>query len=276
MNDYDKNFLRKYQKSRYEKDSILCAGFDPAIPKQREKDVLNSKYFERKSIEDGILYFLEDFLDNIHEYCSAIKPNNQFLFHFSLNAYKKMNKMIHEKGLISILDHKLGDIGSTNDAAFFWMREMGFDAVTFSPFAGNIAESIEAAHKANIGLITLTLMSNPEAVYFMKNAIIDGQKGYEFIARTVKEYNGDGVVVGATGHISEFDMQRIRELIGQDMIMLIPGIGSQQGDIEKVVKNGGKNILVNVSRAIMYSDTIRESAKAFNQQLNKIRKKFEE
>ncbi|HUT80922.1 MAG TPA: orotidine 5'-phosphate decarboxylase / HUMPS family protein [Candidatus Bathyarchaeia archaeon] len=271
MTDYESNFIKKYQKARDEKNSILCAGFDPAISDQRENNVIPGRYFKDKSIEEGMLEFFEEFLESVHENCCAIKPNNQYIFHFSLDAYQKMNRMIHEQGLVSILDQKLGDIGSTNDSGFYWMNKMGFDAVTFSPFAGNIAESITSAHKVGMGLIALTLMSNPEAIYFMKNAQIEGKSGYEFIAQKIGELKGDGLVVGATGHVTELDIQKIRKLAGNDPVMLIPGIGKQQGDLNKVIVHGGKNILLNVSRDILYSNNIKEAAIRYNNQFNNVR-----
>jgi orotidine-5'-phosphate decarboxylase len=189
-----------------------------------------------------------------------------------LASYQKMNKMIHEQGLVSVLDQKIGDIGSTNDSGFYWMNKMGFDAVTYSPYAGNIEESLNAAHKVGMGLITLTLMSNPDAIYYMKNAVIEGQKGYEFIARKMKELNGDGMVVGATGHVTTEDLQKIRELAGDDIVMLVPGIGKQEGDLKKVIKYGGENIFLNVSRGILYSDNIKDTAMKYNNQFNEVRK----
>jgi len=271
--NYDKDFLRKYQKVRDEKNSILCAGFDPAIPNQREKNTLSEKYFkDNESVEEGIMAFFEEFLESVQDYCCAIKPNNQYIFHMGLKSYQKMNKMVHDQGLISILDQKIGDIGSTNDSGFYWMNEMGFDAVTYSPFAGNIAESLNSAHKVGMGLITLTLMSNPDAIYFMKNAEIEGKKGYEFIAQKMNELNGDGIVVGATGHVTANDLEKIRELAGNDVVMLIPGIGKQQGDLKKVIQFGGENVLLNVGRAILYSENLKESAKKYNIQFNEVRK----
>lgn len=273
MANYNKDFLRKYQKARDEKDSILCAGFDPAIPNQREKNTLPEKYFEDgKTFEEGIMIFFEEFLESVQDFCCAIKPNNQYIFHMGLKSYQKMNKMIHDQGLVSILDQKIGDIGSSNDSGFYWMNEMGFDAVTYSPFAGNIAESLNSAHQVGMGLITLTLMSNPDAIYFMKNAIVDGQKGYEFIAGKMKELKGDGIVVGATGHVTADDLEKIRELAGNDVVMLIPGIGKQQGDLKKVIQFGGENVLLNVGRAILYSENLMESAKKYNVQFNEVRK----
>ncbi|NHJ85339.1 MAG: hypothetical protein FK734_07740 [Asgard group archaeon] len=272
MPNYERDFIKKYKKARDEKNSILCAGFDPAIPEQRENNVIPQEYFKDKSVEEGMLGFFEHFLESVHENCCAIKPNNQYIFHFSLNAYQKMNKMIHEQGLISILDQKLGDIGSTNESGFYWMNRMGFDAVTFSPFAGNIAEGIKSAHKVSMGVITLTLMSNPEAIYFMKNTLMNGKKGFEYIAQQVGEFGGDGLVVGATGHVSVEDIRRIRTLAGDEPVMLVPGIGKQQGDLEKVIIFGGDNVLLNVSRDILYSDNIKTAAINYNKQFNEVRK----
>jgi orotidine 5'-phosphate decarboxylase subfamily 2 len=272
--NYDKDFLKKYQKARDEKDSILCAGFDPAIPNQREKNVLSESYFEGRTIEEGILAFFDDFLESVQDSCCAIKPNNQYIFHIGLKTYKEINKKIHDKGLISILDQKIGDIGSSNDSGFYWMKEMGFDAVTYSPFAGNIEESLTSAHNVGLGLITLTLMSNKDAIYFMKDSIVDGQKGYEFIAKKMGMHNGDGIVVGATGHVTASDIQEIRKIAGEDCVMLVPGIGKQQGDLRKVIENGGKNVLLNVGRAILYSENMKEAVKKYNNQFNEVRKEI--
>ncbi|MHA1187412.1 MAG: orotidine 5'-phosphate decarboxylase / HUMPS family protein [Candidatus Heimdallarchaeota archaeon] len=250
MSSYDQNFLKKYEKSRNEKNSILCAGFDPAIPNQREKNVIAEKYFKGSG--------------------SAAEAS-QYIFHMGISNIQKMNKMIHEQGITSLFDHKISDIGSTNDSGFYWIKEMGFDGTTHSPFAGNIEESLISAHKHDLGLVTLTLMSNPDSIYFMKESIVDGMKGYEFIANKLKEFNGDGMVVGATGHVTTEDIQKIRKLAGKDVVMLVPGIGKQQGDLKKVIEHGGKNVILNVSRGILYSDDIRATAKSYNERFNEIR-----
>jgi len=272
LSSYDQNFLKKYEKSRDEKNSILCAGFDPAIPNQREKNVIAEKYFKGSgSAAEAIMSFFEDFLESVQDYCSVIKPNSQYIFHMGISNIQKMNKMIHEQGITSLFDHKISDIGSTNDSGFYWIKEMGFDGTTHSPFAGNIEESLISAHKHDLGLVTLTLMSNPDSIYFMKESIVDGMKGYEFIANKLKEFNGDGMVVGATGHVTTEDIQKIRKLAGEDVVMLVPGIGKQQGDLKKVIEHGGKNVVLNVSRGILYSDDIRATAKSYNERFNEIR-----
>ena len=85
--NYQRDFLRKYEKAKEEKNSILCAGFDPAIPGQRKENVVPAKFLEKKTLEEGILSFFEEFLERVQDYCCAIKPNNQYLFYLSLNAY---------------------------------------------------------------------------------------------------------------------------------------------------------------------------------------------
>jgi len=39
-------FKERYLASRERKQSILCVGLDPAIPKQRSINVISEKYFE--------------------------------------------------------------------------------------------------------------------------------------------------------------------------------------------------------------------------------------
>ena len=80
------------------------------------------------------------------------------------------------------------------------------------------------------------------------------------------------MVVGATGHVTAEDIESIRGLAGEDVVMLIPGIGSQQGDLKKVIEFGGNNVMLNVSRGILYSSDIEASAKDYNKKFNEVRK----
>ncbi|MEA2070942.1 MAG: orotidine 5'-phosphate decarboxylase [Asgard group archaeon] len=271
MNKYQQDFYKKYKQARVEKQSILCAGFDPAFPDQRPNNTIPTKYLSSaNSLEDSILAFFSDFLAQVKDHCCAIKPNNQYIFHIGLPIYQKINRMIHDEGLISILDLKIGDIGSTNQAGFYWIKKMGFDAATYNPFSGNIEEAISTAHSSGLGIFTLTLMSNPEARFFMKENSIKGQKGYEFISDKVKQFKGDGVVVGATDHVTENNLGTIRQKIGKNCVMLIPGIGKQKGDLRKVILHGGDNILLNVGRAILYSENIGATAQDYNKRFNDV------
>ncbi|MBA7472627.1 Orotidine 5'-phosphate decarboxylase [subsurface metagenome] len=102
-----------------------------------------------------------DIIEQVSDYCCSIKPNTQYYLGHT-DILEKIAKKSHDHGMLAILDHKLSDIGSTNSSALYWIKEMGFDAFTFSPFAGNTQKTVEKAHENNLGVIVLTLMSNPE------------------------------------------------------------------------------------------------------------------
>ena len=82
-------------------------------------------------------------------------------------------------------------------------------------------------------------------------------KLYQYLAKKITEEwneNGNcGLVVGAT-YPGELEIVR---RIAQHIPLLIPGIGAQGGDIEKTVKagvdSGGKNAIINSSRAVIFA-----------------------
>lgn len=270
------NFIDKYQKAKSEKDSILCVGLDTVPPIVGENiktyQSIPPKFFNNCSIEEGVFNFCIKLIDDVKDFCCAIKPNTQhLLFALSTDKIKEINKIIHEENLISILDHKLGDIGSTNSSALYWIKELGFDALTFSPFAGNIKNTVKEAHERDLGLIVLTLMSNPESVIIQKKAKYQKRPLFKYIAKEINSSNADGCVIGATGHVKISEIKRIRELVGEEKLFLCPGIGKQGGDANNIIKFGGKNILINVGRSIIYSDNPKLEAKKFNDAFNKIR-----
>jgi orotidine 5'-phosphate decarboxylase subfamily 2 len=260
------SFMNEYDKTRKEKESILCVGLDPALPEQRRSEVITRQYPGDEA--DIILQYCMDIVEAVAGSCMAIKLNSQYAL-FALNARRleSLNQLIHSHGLLSILDHKLGDIGSSNDSAFYWTKKCGFDAITYSPFAGNIREATEAAHLRELGIFVLNLMSNPEAEGFQKKTRFNETPLFVRIADDSKSAGSDGVVVGATDHIREVDIQKIRKTAGDNIIILFPGIGSQGGDVKKVMANGGRNILINVGRHIIYSPDPGKTAEEFNKRL---------
>jgi len=64
---------------------------------------------------------------------------------------QKITEKSHELELLVIMDSKIADIGSTNDAWIAHWADYGFDAVTIAPYAGNIENAIENAHAHNLG-----------------------------------------------------------------------------------------------------------------------------
>ncbi len=254
-------FIDLYQKTKKEKNSILCVGLDV---------ILQNVMAEGR--EEALIESCLDLVEKTSDYACAYKPNSQFiLFDLNIKHLQKLNKKIHKEGCITILDHKLGDIGASNHSALYWIKEAGFDSFTFSPFAGNILETTTEAHRKDLGVFVLTLMSNPESAWVQKDSLRNGVPLYLEIAEKVKESRSDGVVVGATDNASIEDIKKIREKIGEDKIFLCPGVGAQGGDAEKIIKTAGENLLINVGRTIINDAHPTDAAKEYSKLFNRYR-----
>lgn len=250
-------FVGKLSKIADEKETLLCVGLDPALPAQRSKNVMPS---------DDRLEFMRRIILYVAPYASAIKMNRQFLIGLTIDEIRQLNILVHQNNMLSIVDHKLGDIGSSNSSAVFWFKEEGFDAFTFNPFGGNVLEATEAAHNKGLGIIVLTLMSNPEAV-FQKTATYNEKPLYHHIASLCSEAKSDGVVIGATENIESKDVFIIKNLLQHKAFALVPGIGAQGGNAKKILYHFGEKTLVNVGRSIIYSDFPEARAKEFQDML---------
>jgi orotidine-5'-phosphate decarboxylase len=273
-------FIEKYETARKVKDSILCIGIDPS------REILKSKNYEIKD-EDDLIQTIIDFsyriIEETSDYPCAYKWNRQHILPLSLKDSKNLNKKAHKEGCITIVDHKLSDISSTNREAIINIYEESFDAFTFSPFPGNstLEKAVKQAHELGLGVIVLNLMSNLDAETTMKAKVIDEKMRetkplYEIFASWIKEYDADGAVIGAPKlPITKEDVRTIREIIGSEKVILSPGYGAQGGggkEIEMILKYGGEKILINVGRDI-YSNP-NEKAKEWYERINSIRKIF--
>jgi orotidine-5'-phosphate decarboxylase len=145
---------------------------------------------------------------------------------------------------------------------------MGFDAFTFSPFAGNIKQTVENAHKKDLGVITLTLMSNPEAEDVMVKTMVHGKPYYIHIANAVKESQADGCVVGLTGFVTGEYIKNIQDIVGDKVVFLLQGIGPQGGEISKL--KHVTNPLISLGRAVLYADNPKQEVKKYHEILKSI------
>ena len=82
------------------------------------------------------------------------------------------------------------------------------------------------------------------------------------VAEHVKTWNTEGnlaVVVGAT---YPEELKKVREIVG-DMPILVPGIGTQGGDLESTLKNGldshKQGLIISSSRTIINAENPREA-----------------
>ncbi len=238
----------------------LCVAIDPALPGQRTAMTMGKDgRIPRSPKDEDRVRFCVDMVKQVVNYCSAVKLNQQYLFGLTHREHLAITGTAKKFGLPSILDYKLCDIGDSVDSALFHIAACGYDAFTFNPFAGNLGYATREAHEAGIGIIALTLMSNPEAGW------IGGL--FRKIASDVKKSGADGCVVGATGRVSRSDVRDVVKLAGREKLFLVPGIGAQGGDAARAVKcfkdAGAENILLVVGRSIIYADDPGKAAEKY-------------
>jgi orotidine-5'-phosphate decarboxylase len=242
-------FLQKLDAAVEKNNSLLCVGLDPDDTKL-------------PASQTSYLDFNKAIIDATAEFVCAFKPNSAFYEArgaAGIEQLKQTCDYIREKypGIPVILDYKRGDIGNTNKQyADFAFEYLGVDAVTIQPYQGQTALQPFLDYKDK-GIIVLCKMSNEGSGEF-QDLDTGGRKLYQRVAENVStKWNANGnclLVVGAT---YPQELSDIRGLVGDDMVLLAPGLGAQRGDMEATLKAGlnkaGKGLIINSSRAIIYA-----------------------
>lgn len=252
-----RGFVERYYELSREKESFLCVGLDSATDAMRDRYVVPPRLIERYGPSEGIRRFCLDIVRAVAPYTPVIKPNAQFITYlFSLDDLREIVEAIHDGGCLALLDAKLTDIGSTNRAGLHWIAEVGFDAVTFSPFPGfeDGSDAVyEWAREGDKGIFALCRMSNP-GTHDYQSLTVDGEPLYLRLARDAYERGSNGFVVGCT---ATSELGEVRKLIGEERLMLAPGLGPQGGDPAVALRlggnSGGEGLIVASSRSIDYA-----------------------
>ncbi|MBM3291772.1 hypothetical protein FJY84_03750 [Candidatus Bathyarchaeota archaeon] len=136
------------------------------------------------------------------------------------------------------------------------MDRLGFDAITFNPFPGYL-NGVDSVYKwskeKEKGIFALCRMSNP-GTHDYQSKIVEGMPLYLKLAKDAFEYGSNGFVVGSTANE---ELKQIREIIGEERLILSPGLGPQGGDASNAIKLGsnklGNGLLVSSSRSVNYA-----------------------
>lgn len=257
------NFGEKLASATRKNKSLLCVGLDPD-PERLPEGV-------------GILDFNKAIIDATSDLVCAYKLNFAFyevLEAAGLDALRQTVKHIPD-GIPVIADAKRGDIGNTAKVyARAIFDNLNFDAATVNPYLG--FDSIEPfTSYRDKGVFILCRTSNPGAVEFQSlrceaapppGAGTEASRPlFELVALKAGQWNTSGnigLVVGAT-YPEELRLIRSQH---PDMLLLIPGIGAQGGDLASAVRYGasaqGDRIILNSSRQIIYASKGKDFAQA--------------
>lgn len=260
------NFIKKLLAASRKNESLLCVGLDPD-PKLMPKI--------------NIFEFNREIIDATSDLVCAYKPNLAFYEALGIEGLRALGKTLAyiPKGIPTIGDGKRGDIASSSEAyARALFETFGFDAATVNPYLGydSIAPFIAYTDR---GIFILCKTSNEGSADFQdslysKPGETAGTPLFEMVAQKAKEWNihgNVGLVVGAT---YPEQLKRIREIC-PELPLLIPGIGTQGGDLALVVKYGvdaeGEKAVINCSRQILYASRGKDFAEAARREALRLR-----
>ncbi|HVV66964.1 MAG TPA: orotidine-5'-phosphate decarboxylase [Candidatus Saccharimonadales bacterium] len=282
-NESSTNNVLAQLESHWDSNRFLCVGLDPVLPDD----------FERTGEYDGAAQQLIlqsiDIVRATHHIAAAYKPNSAF-FEAEPGGYdlqRDLIEAVHEfaPSVPVIWDAKRGDIGKTNRGYRSAADRLHPQGMTLHPYLGAEALKPLLEDPDRMAFI-LAKTSNPGAGEFQDVEGKDGRKLWERVAWQIGHDEGWnqgsplGIVVGAT---YPDDIGRARKLAGDNITILIPGVGTQGGDLEKSVQNAknsrGGGFLINVSSGIsqpkdesgeplpVNGATIREAAEKFDMQI---------
>ena len=242
-------FIKKYRKARDKNASILIVGLDSDI--------------ERIKGFNSVLEFNEHIIKETADLVCGYKINVAFYEKLGWKGYKELEETIelikNETDLPIILDVKRGDIGNTARAyAEAYFDKLGVDSVTVNPYMGkdSIIPFLEKGHAF------ILLLTSNESIGDVELHVYP--KVLELARELEKRYPSKvGIVVGATReeYVSEISKK------SGNLSWLIPGIGTQGGSPEILSELKGKDVVVNVSRAIIFADNVGRKAEEFRELL---------
>ncbi|MFA4999152.1 MAG: orotidine-5'-phosphate decarboxylase [Parcubacteria group bacterium] len=290
-------------KERWRRGFYICVGLDSDY----EKLPSCVKHNGRVRVQDGpgiqpaIFNFNYEIVKATNDLVCAYKVNTAPYEAWGTEGIGALNTTLANIRLLApdvpvILDAKRADIGNTNKRyaqfAFSWLQA---NAITTNPYFGEEEGLDVFLQQADKGIFVLCRTSNKGAkeVQDLQVRVADYETAtrlnidlctffqcklgkddtptislWEYVAHLAAyAWNKNGnccIVVGAT-YPQELCMAR--KIVGEDMPILIPGIGAQGGDLRKVVEFGmnyslDKGIIINASRSIIFASDGPDFARA--------------
>jgi len=240
-------FSERLRSIQQKKDSLLCVGLDVDLARLPSGIKKNPK---------GALSFLYAIIESTYDLVCAYKPNLAFFEAMGPEGLEVLSRVLSfiPQNIITIGDAKRGDIGNTAEQyASSLYDHFHFDAITVNPYMGR--DSVTPFLRPGKGVFLLALTSNAGSSDFQTKKI-GTTPLYEAVVRTSRRWDTRGslgYVVGAT-HPSQ--LKKLRSL-APHAPFLIPGVGSQGGDLESAVRSGctreGDLAVINASRSILYA-----------------------
>lgn len=255
------------------KAAPVCVGIDPVH--ERLPPDLAQRVDGPDTALSAIAEFCSIVIDAVADAVPAVKFQSACFERYRQDGVEVLFSLMgeaHDRGLITILDAKRGDIGISAQhyaASAFepWLSPDDLepmagvaDAITVNGYLG--ADGIEPFCLANRGVFVLVRTSNPGGDALQTLRLEHGRTVAEHMGAMVDEigrehmgtmgYSSVGAVVGAT---KSGEMAGLRAVMPH-AIFLVPGYGAQGGtaqDVRAALNRDGRGALVTASRSVLYA-----------------------
>ncbi|GAA1505952.1 orotidine-5'-phosphate decarboxylase [Brevibacterium permense] len=262
----------------------LCVGIDP------HEHLLASWGLPASAA--GVREFALRTVSELKGSVAAVKPQSAFFEQYGSAGVAALEETLaaaRDAGLLTVLDIKRGDIGSTMGAyAKAYLdpaSALAADSITVSPYLGfgALEPAFELAAAHGKGVFVLALTSNPEGAE-VQHAVRDRESVAGSIVSRVRQRNAQalgtpddlgpfGLVVGATISTAARDLGFDPSDCGGPI--LAPGVGAQGAGLTELRAVFGSRalesgqVLATASRAVLGAgpDGLAETAAALNRAL---------
>ena len=292
--------FREKLRNRQEKvESFLCIGLDPVpekLPHHFRPNFLDLiSYFSSEMIDAEIIVeWMKEIIDATAPYVCMYKLNRAHYeaIPFGEIALRAIVDYLKEKypEIPTILDCKRGDIGRTQARYRIAHFELDRgDGITFNPYMGfDCIQALVNEKTKDKGIVGLCYTSNPSAREIQDAKLIDGRYLWEYVAQKILEWSqklgiteNTGLVMAAayespkgSGKIFSWHLKRARQIVGDKLWFLIPGIGAQGGLVKETVEAayvGPGSIAINSSSAIIFASDKDDFAEAAAKKAKELR-----
>ncbi|MFA6190165.1 MAG: orotidine-5'-phosphate decarboxylase [Candidatus Staskawiczbacteria bacterium] len=270
-------------------NSLVCVGLDPVLEKMPKRFVAR-----HRTDAESVYYWMLSAVEETEPYTCMYKPNSAFweALPGGAESLKDAIRYIHEEhpGVPVLLDAKRGDIARTQEMyrqAHLSARGQNADGITFSPYMGmdTMEALVDVDNPDSKGLVGLCYTSNPKARQVQDILMVNGRPSWEHYADCILNWaailkvgSSAGLVMAAayekrkgTGDIYAKHLVRARELVGNKLWFLIPGIGTQGGFVGETVRAawaGYGSMAMNSSSGIIFAEDSAFAARTLRDQIN--------
>lgn len=258
--------------------SLLCVGLDPR-PEKMPPCINRGEEWSR------VLIWMREIVDATAQFACMFKPQKAH-YEAIRNGQKTLQGIvdyIHYKypDIPVFLDCKRGDIDRTQQryrTAHFEID--GADGMNFSPYMGEecMSNLVDKDHLER-AIVGLCYTSNKSAREVQDVPLADGRPYWQFMAKKILDWAKKSGIVENAGLVmaaayekekgsgvaySEF-LSQCREIVGDNLWFLIPGVGAQGGFVEATIRAafaGFGSMAINSSSGIIEKSSGRDFADA--------------